>query len=60
MDRKTKQLKESYKCDTLSLKRTNMSGDKRTIISESESKILSYVLKFTRDPTEFLRDPQFK
>ena len=37
MDRKTKELKESCKCDTISLKRINVSCHKRTIISESES-----------------------
>ena len=36
MDRKTKELKESCKCDTISLKRINVSCHKRTIISESE------------------------
>ena len=36
MNRKTKELKESCKCDTLSLKRINVSHHKRTIISESE------------------------
>ena len=34
---KTKEWKESCKCDTLSLKRINVSCHKRTIISESES-----------------------
>ena len=36
MDRKTKELKESVKCDTISLKRINVHFHKRTIISESE------------------------
>ena len=36
MDRKTKELKESSKYNTLSLKRINVSCHKRTIISESE------------------------
>ena len=39
MDRKTKELKESCKCDTISLKRINVSCHKRTIISESESEL---------------------
>ena len=37
MDRKTKECKESCKCDTISLKIINVSCHKRTIISESES-----------------------
>ena len=37
MDRKTMELKESCKCDTISLKRINVSCHKRTIISESET-----------------------
>ena len=36
MDRKTKELKESCKCDTLSLKIINVSCHKSTIISESK------------------------
>ena len=36
MDRKTKELMESCKCNTISLKRINVSCYKRTIISESE------------------------
>ena len=39
MNRKTKELKESCKCHTLSLKRINVSCHKRNIISESESSI---------------------
>ena len=35
MDRKTNELKESCKCDTLSPKRINVSCHKRTIISEN-------------------------
>ena len=37
MDLKTREYKESCKCDTISLKRINVSCHKRTIISESES-----------------------
>ena len=36
MNRKTKELKESCKCDTISLKRIHVSCHKRTIISESD------------------------
>ena len=45
MDRKTKERKESCKCDTISLKRINVSCHKRTIISESESESLSTVIE---------------
>ena len=45
MDRKTKECKESCKCDTISLKRINVSCHKRTIISES------YLLIFEKNKT---------
>ena len=47
MDRKTKELMESCKCDTISLKRLNVTCHKRTIISESESESESECRRMT-------------
>ena len=44
MDQKTRELKESSKCDTLRLKRIKLSSHKRTIVSESNTR--EYILQF--------------
>ena len=46
MDQQTKELKESCKCNTLSLKRINVSCDKMTIISYSQCSYVANLSDF--------------